>query len=45
MKWSDEMKAAVERKEAPWKVLAARGEFAKERFVDAYKEEKRKAKR
>ena len=44
--WNDEIKAAVRRKEAPWKeVLAASDEEAKERCMEAYREEKRKVKR
>ena len=44
--WDDEIKAAVRRKEAAWKVfLAASDEETKERCMDAYKEEKRKVKR
>ena len=40
------VKAATERKEAAWKeVLRARYEVAKERYIKAYKEEKRKVKR
>ena len=44
--WSnDEVKAAVRRKEAAWKeVLAANDEEAKERCIEAYREEKRKGK-
>ena len=44
--WNDEIKAAVRRKEAAWKeVLAASDKEAKERFIEAYREEKRKVKR
>ena len=44
--WSNEIKAAVRRKEAAWKgVLAASDEEAKERCMKVYKEEKRKVKR
>ena len=43
--WNDEIKTAIRRKEAAWKVLAANGEKAKERCMEAYREEKRKAKR
>ena len=44
--WNDEVKAAVRRKEYAWKeVLAARDEEAKERLMEAYREEKRKIKR
>ena len=46
MQWNDEIKAAVIRKEAAWKgVLAASDEETKERCMEAYREEKRKAKR
>ena len=38
------MKSAFERKEAAWKeVLGARGEVAKDRFMEIYKEEKLKS--
>ena len=41
----DEVKALVRRKEVAWKeVLGARNEDAKERCMEAYKEEKRKIK-
>ena len=41
--WNDEVKAAVRRKEAAWKeVLAASDEEAKERWMEAYKEEETK---
>ena len=44
--WSDEIKAAVRRKEAALKgVLAASEEEAKERCMEAYREKKRKVKR
>ena len=44
--WNDEIKAAVRRKEAPWKeVLAASDEEAKGRCMEAFREEKRKVKR
>ena len=43
--WNDEIRAAVCRKEAPWKeVLAANVEDAKERCMESYREEKRKVK-
>ena len=43
--WKDELKAACRRKEAAWKeVLAASGEEAKERCIEAYREEKRRPK-
>ena len=39
------VKTKVERKEAAWKeVLGARDEVAKERYMEFYKEEKRKMK-
>ena len=41
MGWNDEVKAAVNKKE----VLAGRDEEAKERHMEAYREEKRKVKR
>ena len=37
MWWNDVIKAAVNRKEAAWKVLGARDEIAKERFMKTYK--------
>ena len=38
--WNDQVKAAVERKEDPWKdVLGAREEDARERCLETYKEE------
>ena len=40
--WNDEIKAAVRRKEAAWK--AASNEETKERYMEAYKEEKEKVK-
>ena len=41
--WSDEIKAAVRRKEAAWKeVLATSDEEAKERCMEVYREENRK---
>ena len=44
--WNDEIKAAVRRKEAAWKlVLGASDEETKERCTEAYREEKRKVKR
>ena len=44
--WNDEVKVAVRRKEAAWKeVSAASNEEAKERCMEAYREEKRKVKR
>ena len=46
--WNNEIKAAFRRKEVAWKqVLAASDEKAKERCMEAYREEKekRKAKR
>ena len=46
MCWNDEIKAAIRRKVAAQKgVLAASDEEAKERCIEAYKEEKRKVKR
>ena len=40
--WNDEIKAAVRRKVAAWKeMLAASNEEAKERCMEAYREEKR----
>ena len=43
--WSVEIKAASKRKKAAWKeVLGARREDTKERFIEAYKERKRKVK-
>ena len=40
--WNDVIKATVRRNEAAWKeVLVARDEEAKERGVEAYREEKR----
>ena len=42
--WNDEIKAAIRRNEAAWKVLAASDEEAKERYTEAYREEKRKEK-
>ena len=43
--WNDKIKAAVKRKEIAWKgVLAARNDEAKERSMEAYREEKRKVK-
>ena len=43
--WSDEIKAAVRRKEDAWKrVLAASDEENKVRCMEAYREEKRKVK-
>ena len=44
--WNNEVKADVRRKEAPWKkVLAASNEEAKERCMEAYREEKIKVKK
>ena len=44
--WKDEIKATVRRKEAAWKeVLVASDEEAKERCMEAYREEKRTFKR
>ena len=43
--WNNRVKASVNRKEVAWKVLGARDEEEKERFMEAYREEKRKAKR
>ena len=41
--WNDGVKAAVRRKEAAWKeALAATDEETKERYMEAYREEKRK---
>ena len=45
MCWNDEIKAAVRRKEADWKVLAASDEKEKERYMEVYREEKRKVTR
>ena len=46
VKWNDEIKDAVRRKEDAWKEeLAASGEETKERCIEAYREEKRKVKR
>ena len=43
MCWNDKAKAAVRRKQSTWKeVLAASDEEAKERRMEAYKEEKLK---
>ena len=45
VRWNDEIKAAVGGKKAAWKeVLAASDEQAKERCMEAYREEKRKIK-
>ena len=42
---NDEIKAAVRKKEAAWtEVLAACDEEAKERYMEAYREKKRKVK-
>ena len=44
--WNDEVKAKARRKENAWKeVLGASDEEAKERCIEAYREEKRKIKR
>ena len=44
--WNDEIKASVKRKETTGKeMLEARDEVAKERYLEVYKEEKRKVKR
>ena len=44
--WNDDIKAAFRRKEAVWKeVLAASDEEAKERCMETYREEKRKARK
>ena len=41
--WNDEVKPTVKRKEAAWKeVLVFNGEEAKERSMEAYREEKRR---
>ena len=46
VRWNDQANAAVERKEDAWKeVLGARNEDATERYLEVYKEEKRKVKR
>ena len=46
MRWKDEVKAAVRKREADWKeVLAVSNEESKERYMEAYREEKRKVKR
>ena len=43
--WNDEVKVAVRRKEAAWKVvLAASNEEAKERCMEAYRERKERLK-
>ena len=43
---NDQVKAGVKRKEDAWKeVLEARDEYARRRFLEAYKEEKRKVKK
>ena len=39
--WNDEVKAAVMRKEAAWKEVSTTNEEAKERCMEAYREEKR----
>ena len=45
MRCNEEIKAAVRRKKAAWKeVLATRDQEAKERCMEAYREEKRKVK-
>ena len=42
MWWNDALKAVIKRKEDAWKqVLGARDEAAKERCMEAYREEKR----
>ena len=38
---SDEVRAAIRRKEAAWKVLASSDEETKERYMKLYREEKR----
>ena len=46
MWWKDQVKAAAKRKEDAWReVLGARGENARDRCLEVYKEEKRKIKR
>ena len=41
--WNDEIKGAVRRKKAAWKeVLAASDEETKERYMEVYREEKRR---
>ena len=46
VRWNDNIKAAVKRKEAGWKrLLAASNEETKGRCMEAYREEKRKVKR
>ena len=42
--WNDKIKAAVRRKKAAWKVLAASDKEAKERCMEVCREEKRKVK-
>ena len=45
MWWNDELKAESRREETAWKeVLRANDEEAKERYMEAYSEEKRKVK-
>ena len=44
--WDDQVKVAIKRKEGAWKeVLGAREKDARERRLEAFKEEKRKVKR
>ena len=44
--WNDEIKAPVRRKESAWKeVMVASEEEEKERYIEAYREKKRKVKR
>ena len=44
--WNNKIKNAVRRKEAAWKeMLAASDKEAKERYMKAYREERRKVKR
>ena len=42
--WNDEIKTAVRRKEAAWKVLAASNKKAKQRCMEVYREENGKVK-
>ena len=46
MRWNNQVKAAVKRKEDAWKgVLGTRDEDARERCLEVYKKEKKKVKR
>ena len=45
MWWIDEVRAKVRRKESTWKeMLAAKDERSKERYMETYKEEKKRLK-